>query len=162
MLKSLFKWISIAAIALAVIALILLGVGYILSKNEKETRALKDKLDERAIAESKVRTRADILSGQKSISRNPLPPQPRKPTLRLPVVEDMLAKQVITNNLVCQDVSQCELFDTGRTSLGCVVAVNGIGLSQLNRLNFGGKETECEETITNVQATCHHNICSIK
>ena len=162
MLKSLLKWVTIATIALAVITLILLGVGYMLSENEKETRALKEKIDERAIAESKVRTRADILAARNSSLVKPVMPKSAKPMPRLPVVDDLLAKQVIANNLVCQDISQCELFDTGRTSLGCVVAVNGIGLSQLNRLNFGGKEAECEETITNVQATCHHNICSIK
>ncbi|REL30802.1 hypothetical protein [Thalassotalea euphylliae] len=76
------------------------------------------------------------------------------------------AKQTILNNLVCQDVSQCRFVDTSSIELGCVVAVNTIGKSMLSKAQFvqtfSQNDSECEERISELSLTCHHNMCSIE
>ncbi|REL34287.1 hypothetical protein [Thalassotalea euphylliae] len=76
------------------------------------------------------------------------------------------AKQTILNNLVCQDVSQCHFVDTSSIELGCVVAVNTIGKSMLSKAQFvqtfSQNDSECEERISELSLTCHHNMCSIE
>lgn len=44
-LSALFKWLIITAIVIAMFTLILLGLGYLLQQNEKETRELKQRIE---------------------------------------------------------------------------------------------------------------------
>jgi short subunit fatty acids transporter len=49
-LSALFKWLVITAIVVVVFTLILLGLGYLLKENEKETRELKYRIDNNQVS----------------------------------------------------------------------------------------------------------------
>ena len=161
----LIKWLVIACLVLSVLLIVLLALGYLLSENEKKTRALMGESHQ-------------LESIEEQPTRNPIPAQvPSIETAELSDADHQLVKQLkqlkaqqqllqvkqtIINNLVCQDVSQCRFVDTGSIELGCVVAVNSIGASMLDKLTFKRRDSECEEQISQLSLTCHHNICSIK
>ncbi len=64
--------------------------------------------------------------------------------------------------MTCATNKQCKLVDTGRIELGCVITVNGIGKSLVDKLDKLPKSPMCEEKIDDVIAECHRNTCSIK
>ncbi|REL25533.1 hypothetical protein DXX93_02525 [Thalassotalea euphylliae] len=186
-----FKWLIIACVVLAILASVLLALGYMLKENERKTRALKAELEQ--AAQVKQTPLNDVRDSEASIAREltPLSALASGSTLQADQkqaaekerqvqakIKQQLAidiarlqqldqaKNIILNNLVCQNVNQCHFIDTQSIDLGCVIAVNTIGKSMLSRQEFiqafSKTDNECEERISELSLTCHHNICSIQ
>ena len=107
------KWLGIALIVLISLALVLLGLGYVLKENKAEITTLKYKLDQQ--------------SHQRKIEQQKILNRKTRPLSQsLSSVEQSL-QQVISANLICQTNKQCVVFETGSKALGCNVAVNTTG-----------------------------------
>lgn len=165
--QKVIKWLVIAGVSLTVLAAILLGLGYLLTENEKEVRALKAELER--VEEEKVkkesRFKVALATSEDLPASKPDTTEKHNQQLATTIIQTKKLdsiKQIIVDNLVCMNVEQCRLVDTANIELGCVVAVNSIGQSKLNKFNFSVRDRACEERIEELSLTCHHNICSIK
>jgi hypothetical protein len=107
------KWLGIAVLVLVSLALVLLGLGYLLTENKAEITRLKFKFDQ----QSHLRE----INQRKRLNR-----QTKPLNQSLSNVEQSL-QQVISANLSCQTNKQCVVFETGSKALGCNVAVNVTG-----------------------------------
>ena len=159
-LQSVIKWLSITIVVLVVLSTLMLGLGYLLKENEKEVTALK------AESEGQSQSSPDkpgVVSIDAYKHKLEIEGKMKQKLARDVAVlrGSAQAEIVIVEHLTCQDVSQCRLFDTRSLSLGCVVAVNVIGFSKLDKLTLPNKDEGCEEQIEQLSLACHHNICSI-
>ena len=189
-----FKWLIIACVVLAILASVLLALGYMLKENERKTRALKAELEQAAQStqtsrapantahENEPRIAGELTPLSSLASANTLQADQKQAAekerqvqakIKQQLANDIArlqqldqAKNIILNNLVCQNVKQCHFIDTQSIDLGCVIAVNTIGKSMLSRQEFiqafSKTDNECEERISELSLTCHHNICSIQ
>lgn len=167
MFNTLSKWLIIVLVSLLVLMMILLGLGYLLKENERETRALKAQLDQERKAEQAMAKKPLPLVLEQTPEQSLQAQYKRQLEKDLAELEyrqqDVTQiKQIIIENLVCQEVSQCRLVDTASIDLGCVIATNTIGQSMLKAFDFKVRDQACEERISDLSLTCHHNICSIK
>lgn len=170
-LKILFKWLVIACAGFTMLLLILLLLGYLLKENEQQTRQYKAELEQarqqqQQADEGIAQARSHQLSLKEdfeSESQQSANRYQRRLEAAVSWQQNLTeVRQVIVNNLVCTDVSQCRLVDTKNIELGCVVSVNAIGESQLAKLNFGSPSEACEERPKDLSLICHHNICTIE
>lgn len=169
---NIFKWLIIILVVLLLFASVLMALGYLLNENEKKTKAQITEIrnTEALVAETKstefqsAKQERNVQEKVKKKAEEKSKAQLFNDLARLRDLEQ--AKQIIVNNLVCQDVRQCHFVDTGTIELGCVVAVNAIGKSMLTReqftRTFSLNDEQCEEQISELSLTCRHNICSIE
>lgn len=160
MLKALVKWLLISLLVISALAAILLGLGYLLNENEKNTKALVAQIEQEKQANKQTLPKPVVSQSPTHLKTEAHNKQLETALAQLNKIERV--KSLIVDNLVCKDVSQCKFVDTGQVDLGCVIAVNSIGKSLLLKEQFGQRMIECEERISDLSLTCHHNICSIE
>ena len=146
------KWLGIALIVLVSLALVLLGLGYLLKENKAEMTTLKYTLDQQAHQKK--------IEQQKLLNRK-TPPLSQS----LSSVEQSL-QYVISANLSCQTNKQCVVFKTGRNALGCNVAVNTTGAIILIKVASDLKNTlsvqGCTDRYSSQSTACVKQNCLIE
>lgn len=164
--KVLLKWLVIILTVITAFTCIMLYLGYLLKQNEIAVTALKQELlvQRQALANEQNNASAYLHitpSDNEQLTNTQVEQQNAERHLRSKL-QIISAQQTIVEHLTCHSKQQCQLFDTGRVELGCVVAVNHIGLIELNKLDKFSRSQACEEQIAAMKATCRHNICSIE
>jgi len=148
----LVKWLAISALVLSVLFIVLLLLGYLLSDNEKNTRAY---LSQQAAQEQANFQKAANNHGHDIVAT--------KADVALKIqAQQAKIEAIIVNNLICTDVSQCRLVETNNATLGCVVAINIIGKNLLAKEQLLVSDKVCLESMNNHSLACELNICTIK
>ena len=157
-IRVVFKWLLITAIVLVFFLMVLLGLGYLLKENEQATNQLKTKLNEESVLKQAKEARKKALFRIKST--NAL-------TKKLTAV-DKSRQKIIDNNSSCETSKDCLLLHTNSQALGCIVAVNGIGIAILLKTasdeNVSKAPAEsCQQAYTlqsELILSCQNNTCT--
>jgi hypothetical protein len=142
------KWLVITLIALTSLMIILLGLGYLLSENEKATTTLKNQLAQQTqLAQKK--------------------PHQRKNISDLPKAEtdtDIMKafEKTLVNNLTCVTLAQCQVVTVKFKNIDCKLASNVIGASQLKKIATQRINMDtCPIINPQSQLACQQNICTL-
>lgn len=151
--RTAFKWLTITVIALVVLLIVLLFLGYLLKENEVKTTQLKTQLEQERHKQQAKEKRQN------------------SPFSHLPTKLTTLEKsqqQIIADNLSCQTDQQCFLVQTQSQTLGCFVVVNTTGAAILLKIlsqneNPQAASAYCQREHTmqpSLVAQCRNNTCS--
>jgi len=152
------KWLAITLLVLICFMVILLGLGYLLSENEKATTVLKDQLAQqtrlipnkthqgnRLSGYSKATTAADVL----------VPKQTHAEIMQK-------FETTLINNLTCATVAQCQVLIVKFENINCTLTSNVIGASQLKKIATDTITMDsCPIIKPQSQLACQQNICSL-
>lgn len=155
---------------------VLLGLGYLLSENEKATTALKNQLEQAALAQQeKIKQRGtrqqytEILTSVDSESAVPMPEPKNLSELSIKSSSkhanaETLKKfqRTLVNNLTCVSVEQCKKITVKFSNIDCQLAVNVIGASELKKIatNTAAMNT-CPMVAEPNKLACQQNICTL-
>lgn len=151
------KWLVITLIALTTFMVILLGLGYLLSENEKSTTLLKNQLAQEAqLAQEKTRQRNNLNDYPKAVNTDAAA-QKLSDAEIIKTFENTLIK-----NLTCVTVAQCQVVTIKFKNIDCQLVSNVIGVSQLKKI---ATQTITMDTCPIVnpqgQLACQQNICTL-
>lgn len=136
-----YKWLTIMGIVCLGFMVVLLSLGYLLKENEVVTTALKEKLDQEKL----------LNAASKSPSKAVLTFVDNKQKINTVLNEQ---KQIIGSNLTCISSAQCTTVNTQFESLGCVVPINKIGASLLEKILFKYRSIKDDSHENNVKNVC--------
>tara|TARA_R110000737_G_scaffold89824_3_gene122290 strand:+ start:662 stop:1102 length:441 start_codon:yes stop_codon:yes gene_type:complete len=139
---------------------ILLGLGYLLSENEKATTLLKNQLAQEAqLAQEKIR------QGTNHSDYSPMATSAADTKLAPKVINTEIMKSfenTLINNLTCVTLAQCQVVTIQFKNISCKLASNIIGASQLKKI---ATQTITMNTCPSVnppsQLACQQNICTL-
>lgn len=150
-----YKWLTIIGIVCIGFIVVLLGLGYLLKENEVATTALKQKLEqENLLNNNNKNTSKAVLTfvDNKQAESNFLNKQ----------------KNIIVSNLTCTSSAQCVIVNTKQPEFGCLVAINVIGASMLDKGMNKRSQVEvsdnyaCDDYVGNkFISACKANLCQI-
>lgn len=153
------KWLAITLFALICFMVILLGLGYLLSENEKSTKVLKVELAQQTQLKQKKthqRNNLDTYTGETSeVNANIVAKQTD--------AEIMQAfESSLINNLTCVTVAQCQVVTVKFKNISCKLASNVIGASQLNKIATHTITMDnCPSESSPNELACQQNVCSL-
>jgi len=150
------KWLTIMGIVCIGFIVVLLGLGYLLKENEAKSTALKNKLDQEKL----------MNASKKQPSKAVLTFVDSKESARQLLNEQ---KRIIAKNLTCISSQQCTVVNTYLSALGCVVPINSIGASLLEKVIYkpslsmsdtSSKSKSCEQVVQ-TSSICIDNLCQL-
>ena len=170
------KWLVITLIVLSGFMVVLLGLGYLLSENEKATTALKNQLEQEALAQqqksqqrdkrhqySEIITSIDDETLLPTSARKPSPELLLKPSSKA-VNAEILKKfqSTLRNNLTCVTVAQCQKITVRFKNIDCQLASNLIGASELKKIATDTVVmANCPLASEHSEVACQQNICTL-
>lgn len=130
------RWLISAAVAVALFLAVMLIFGKLLYDNEAAN--------------------VDYIVKQKQ------PKQAKEePTIERVETKEQQLQKVILDNLTCVDDNQCTLIALPGYSQSCLVAVNKIGASQVQKLELDIEyDQACIDKLESSEAICQLNLCS--
>jgi hypothetical protein len=142
------KWLVITLFTLTFFMVILLGLGYFLSENEKATMPPKYPLAQQTQLQQK------------------------KPLLRQSITDvakpetdaNIMTKfeNTLINNLTCITLAQCQVVTVKFKNIDCKLASNVIGASQLKKIATQRiTMNTCPTVNPQSQLACQQNICTL-
>lgn len=157
------RWLIIITLVLIAFSVIVLGLGYVLHKNKQQEELYQQQQFELRQQQKQQQLATQQQATQASIQRQNRQKATQHLQNQLAELESLERKKtIIVEHITCATDEQCQLFDTGRIELGCVVAVNQIGQHMLNQTAFLTPSGECEEQVSQLKASCRHNICMVE
>lgn len=155
------KWIVITVIVLLGFLSILLGLGYLLKENEKETTILKQQL-EQIKSDSPTENPQANKSRATQLSDNLASFNEQREKFKQAEVNTALFKSTLVSNLTCVDDQQCTLYDANFKNASCHVAVNGIGATLLSKIDIQQAYIPgCTLQNDTQKAVCQNNLCTL-
>lgn len=153
-----YKWLTIMGIVCLGFIIVLLSLGYLLKENEVATKALKQKIDQQKQLNSSAKNPSKSLLTFVGSSNS------SKEQQQINVEKINRIKNLIVKNITCASSEQCVLVNTGLSELNCMVAVNTIGASLLNKELGNTPDTEnvCNVTYQQVNSVCKQNMCQLE
>lgn len=155
------KWIIITGVVLLGFLTILLGLGYLLHENEKETTLLKQQLDQVANSsqpekpQSNKSSTTQLPDSLESFSE-------KREKFKQAEANTALFKSTLVSNLTCVDDQQCTLFDANFKNAFCHVAVNRIGATLLSKIDIQRAYIPgCTLQSDAQKAVCQNNLCTL-
>jgi preprotein translocase subunit SecG len=142
------KWFVIAFIVALFFLVVLLGLGYLLQKNERETTVLKQQFDQQALIEKKQEYNKS-----------------RRLIINEPTSKQKSQQAILLAHKKCQDSTQCMLVQLGTEQ--CFNVVNTIGASILLKVANDGLQMKeasifCQTIGPNEKALCKNSSCVIE
>lgn len=153
------KWLVITLIALTTFMVILLGLGYLLSENEKSTSLLKNQLAQEAqLAQEKTRQRNNLSNYPKAVNADDA-----AVVQKLTDAEMMKRfENTLIKNLTCVTVAQCQVVTIKFKNIDCQLTSNVIGASQLKKIATQTiTMATCPIVNPKGQLACQQNICTL-
>lgn len=162
------KWLIITLVVITVFMTILLGLGYLLSENEKSSTELKNQLEHEAFAkQEEVKQRRNLSHYSQDLSVdgsvNSIAQATEKLALQSTSTEiiDRFEKTLI-NNLTCVSIAQCQVITVKFKNINCQLASNIIGVSQLKKIATNAVNlSTCPFISEQSQLACKQNICTL-
>ena len=150
------KWLVITLVVLTGFMTILLGLGYLLSENEKSTTLLKKQLTQEAqLAKEKIR---QGIGG----SHSPFVTETANGEKLINTEIIKAFENALVNNLTCVTLAQCEVVTVKFKNLTCKLASNVIGASQLKKIATQTITMDtCSSESQQSQLACQQNICTL-
>ena len=170
------KWIAITLFTLLCFMVVLLGLGYLLSENEKSTTILKHQLEQDAqLAQKKSSQDNNIGDYPITITAadgSTISPQiistksNSKQSSKAVVASDASIMQsfenTVINNLTCVTAAQCQVVSVKFKNINCQLASNMIGASQLKKIATSTINIDtCPMVTPQSQLACQQNICTL-
>ncbi len=154
-----FKWLAITLIALLGFMVVLLGLGYLLSENEKSTTLLKNQLEQQAHFEKQRKEQSNALDNYTKIIMTGADSETS--TQNVDASSMKTFEQTLLNNLTCITVAQCKVVTVKFKNSVCQLASNVIGVSQLKKIPTHTLTMDTCPTIgSESQLSCQQNICT--
>lgn len=154
------KWFAITLITLLGFMTILLGLGYLLSENEKSTTRLKNQLEQQAQLEKQRKEQSNALDNYTKIITTDSDSQissKHSETLSMKTFEE-----IYLNNLTCITVAQCKVVTVKFKNNVCQLASNIIGVSQLKKIPTHTLTMDtCPIIGSESQLSCQKNLCTL-
>ncbi|KXJ56373.1 MAG: hypothetical protein AXW17_13710 [Colwellia sp. Phe_37] len=150
------KWLTITLIVCAGLLIILLGLGYLLSENEKATTRLKNQLEQEAqLQQQKLEQQRNLSHYNHSdVIEIPLPSDDKS------VMKNF--EKTLINNLTCVTIAQCQVLTVKFKNIDCRLASNIIGASLLKKIATKDIAIDQCPTINSAaQLACQQNICTL-
>ena len=152
------KWLTITLIVCAGLLIILLGLGYLLSENEKATTLLKNQLEQDSQSQQQK------LEQQRNLNH-----YARTDNVEVsPRLDDKSVMKkfeaTLINNLTCVTVAQCRVLTVKFKNVDCRLASNVIGASQLKKIptsDININIDQCPTVNSAAQLSCQQNICTL-
>ena len=153
------KWLTIIAIVIAGFIVLLLCLGYMLKENKVTVTALKLKSEQEKLknADTSLSKAVLIFVDNKK----------NKANIEIDNQESLERyKQIITQNLTCISSEQCTVINTKLKDLACVVPINKIGASLLEKaikkkpLSITSIQNTCEQ-VELIKSVCKQNLCEL-
>ncbi|TWX69271.1 hypothetical protein [Colwellia sp. C1TZA3] len=142
------KWLVITLFTLTCFMVILLGLGYFLSENEKATMPAKHALAQ----QTQLQQKKPLL--RKSITNV------AKPETDANIMNNF--ENTLINNLTCITLAQCQVVTVKFKNVDCKLASNVIGASQLKKIATQRINMEtCPTVNPQSQLACQQNICTL-
>lgn len=150
-----YKWAIITLVAVGVFMVILLGLGYLLSENEKSTTLLKNQLAEAAqLSEEKTRQQRNLSDYPPAVNLDDL--------AKTDVNVMKIFEKTLINNLTCVSLTQCKIVTIKFKNINCQLASNIIGASKLKKIATESiNMTTCPIINAQSQLACEQNICTL-
>lgn len=153
------KWLAITLIALLGFMVVLLGLGYLLSENEKSTTLLKNQLAQQAHLEKQRKEQSNALDNYTKIITTGANSETSSKNADATNMKTF--EQALLNNLTCITVAQCKVVTVKFKNSVCQLASNVIGVSQLKKIPTHTLTMDTCPTIgTESQLSCQQNICT--
>ena len=142
------KWLVITLFTLTCFMVILLGLGYFLSENEKATMPSKYPLAQ----QTQLQQKKPLL--RKSIS------DVTKVETDANIMNNF--ENTLIDNLTCITLAQCQVVTVKFKNIDCKLASNVIGASQLKKIATQRINMEtCPTVNMQSQLACQQNICTL-
>lgn len=151
------KWLAITLFTMICFMVILLGLGYLLSENEKTTTVLKAQLAQQTqLNQKKIDQRNNLNAYAKAETAAETMPKQSE-------AEIMQAfENTLINNLTCVTLAQCKIVTVKFKNTDCKLASNIIGASQLKKIaTHTIKMDNCPRVEPQSELACQQNICSL-
>lgn len=130
------RWLISAAVAVALFLAVMLIFGKLLYDNEAAN--------------------VDYIVKQKQAKQ-----AKEEPTIERVETKEQQLQKVILDNLTCVNNNQCTLIALPGYSQSCLVAVNKIGASQVQKLELDIEyDQACIDKLESSEAICQLNLCS--
>lgn len=156
------KWIIIFCAVALFFSAVLLGLGFLLNENEKQTTAYLNQQEALQKQALKKQVTSELLNSKKNASRN-LSAKESKANNEENVSESSIILPIIANNLTCVSDDQCVIVEAEFADLICHVAINRIGQSLLkNSPKEMSKIKQCLQQKLDSRATCRNNLCTLE
>tara|TARA_R110002124_G_scaffold196067_4_gene363239 strand:- start:23352 stop:23825 length:474 start_codon:yes stop_codon:yes gene_type:complete len=150
------KWLIITLIGCVGLLIILLGLGYLLSENEKSTTLLKNQLEHDAQLQQQKREQQRNISHYNHADDAEIP----SPLHDKSVMKSF--ETTLINNLTCVTIAQCQVLTVRFKNIDCRLASNIIGASQLKKIATKDLIIEqCPTINSTAQLACQQNICTL-
>jgi preprotein translocase subunit SecG len=151
------KWLAITLFAMICFMVILLGLGYFLSENEKSTVVLKDQLAQQTqLRQKKIHQRQNLNAYSKAEKAVDAAPKQTNAEIM------QTFETTLINNLTCVTLTQCLVVTVKFKNINCKLASNVIGASQLKKIATNTITMDnCPIVTPNSQLACQQNICSL-
>ena len=150
------KWLAITLFALICLMVILLGLGYLLSENEKDSKVLKVQLAQQTqLRQKKTHQRNNLDTYTNEVAGNKVPEQTNAEIMQT-------FETTLINNLTCVAVMQCQVVTVKFKNINCKLASNIIGASQLKKIATHTITMDnCPIVNPQSELACQQNICSL-
>ncbi|ASP47490.1 hypothetical protein [Cognaticolwellia beringensis] len=151
------KWLAITLFTMICFMVILLGLGYLLSENEKTTTVLKEQLAQQTqLNQKKIDQRNNLNAYAKAEAVADKVPKQSE-------AEIMQAfENTLINNLTCVTLAQCKIVTVKFKNTDCKLASNIIGVSQLKKIATHTITMDnCPRVEPQSELACQQNICSL-
>ena len=153
------KWIAFTLIALLSFMVILLGLGYLLSENEKSTTRLKNQLEQQAQLKKQRQEQSNALDNYTKIITTDTDSETS--SQKVDAITLKTFEKTLGNNLTCISVAQCKVVTVKFKNSVCQLASNVIGESQLKKIPTHTLTMDTCPTIgSDSQLSCQQNICT--
>lgn len=158
------KWLAITLIVSTGFFVILLGLGYLLSENEKATTLLKKKLEQEAKLAQGISPKRDnkshyrkmlsVIDNSQEVSKT----APKQVDAKIKKVFE----HTLINHLTCVTVAQCQVVAIQFKNINCQVASNIIGASILKKIATQSFDMDaCPSENPQSKLACQQNICTL-
>jgi cytoskeletal protein RodZ len=139
--QSLLMWMIIASAVLAVAVLILLFFGYLLQDNQSKNQQYQTQQAQIASATFDTVEQAKLQETDGTTA----------------------VEKILLEHLVCQRDDQCTVVNSFQQDLGCYIAINRIGATQIKRLSREQlvMDSACFDAKQPAFAHCQDNLCQL-
>ncbi len=153
------KWLVITLLALTGFMVIMLGLGYLLSENEKATTLLKNQLEQQAQLAQQKTDQSNALDNYTNIITTGIDSKASAKQADAKIMKSF--EQTLLNNLTCMTVAQCQVESVKFKNTDCHLASNIIGVSQLKKIATEAININtCPIVPSDSQLACQQNICT--
>jgi hypothetical protein len=151
------KWLAITLFSMICFMVILLGLGYLLSENEKSTAVLKVQLAQQTqLRQKKTHQRQNLNALSKAETAVDAAPKQTNAEIM------QTFETTLINNLTCVTLTQCLVVTVTFKNINCKLASNVIGASQLKKIATNTITMDsCPIVTPNSQLACQQNMCSL-